>query len=66
LKHRGDGLSAASLDARTRVSRAAEQVVVRAVVAHAVEQNAATFCERFCFETFARHRERSRSPRREP
>jgi GNAT superfamily N-acetyltransferase len=49
-KHQGSGLGATLLsDALTRVSRAAEQVAVHAVVVHAVDQNAATFYERFGF-----------------
>jgi GNAT superfamily N-acetyltransferase len=50
-KHQGGGLGAALLDdALTRISRAAEQVAVRAVVVHAVDRNAAAFYERFGFK----------------
>ncbi|HEX9481126.1 MAG TPA: GNAT family N-acetyltransferase [Solirubrobacteraceae bacterium] len=46
----GRGIGAALLnDALVRVVRAAEQVAVRAVVVHAVDENAARFYERFGF-----------------
>jgi GNAT superfamily N-acetyltransferase len=48
----GHGVGAALLnDALMRVVRASEQVAVRAVVVHAVDHNAATFYERFGFQT---------------
>jgi GNAT superfamily N-acetyltransferase len=50
----GHGLGAALLsDALERVSRAAEQVAVRAVVVHAVDESAATFYERFGFQALS-------------
>jgi GNAT superfamily N-acetyltransferase len=50
-KHQGSGLGATLLnDTLTRISRAAEQVAVRAVVVHAVDHNAAAFYERFGFK----------------
>jgi predicted N-acetyltransferase YhbS len=56
--HQSRGLGPALLDdALARVSRASELVAVRAVVARAVDENAATFYERFGFQTFsASHR----------
>ena len=46
--HQGRGLGAALLnDALLRVLRASEQVAVRAVVVHAVDERAAAFYERF-------------------
>jgi GNAT superfamily N-acetyltransferase len=46
--HQGRGLGAALLnDALVRVLRASEEVAVRAVVVHAVDDNAAAFYERF-------------------
>lgn len=49
-RHQGHGLGAAVLsDALRRVSVAAEQVAVRAVVVHAFDENAVTFYERFGF-----------------
>ena len=50
-KHQGSGLGAVLLnDALTRIGLAAKQVAVRAVVVHAVDQNAAAFYERFGFK----------------
>jgi GNAT superfamily N-acetyltransferase len=50
----GQGLGAALLsDALGRVCRASEQVAVRAVVVHAVDESAATFYERFGFQTLS-------------
>jgi ribosomal protein S18 acetylase RimI-like enzyme len=50
-RHQGRGLGAALLDdALRRVSSAAAQVAVRAVVVHATDQDAATFYERFGFK----------------
>lgn len=49
--HQGQGLGAALLDhALGRICRAAEQVAVRAVVVHAIDENAAAFYERFGFK----------------
>jgi GNAT superfamily N-acetyltransferase len=49
--HQGHGLGAALLDdALGRVCSAAEQVAVRAVVVHAIDQSAVTFYERFGFK----------------
>lgn len=46
----GHGIGAALLnDALVRVVRASEQVAVRAVVVHAVDENASAFYERFGF-----------------
>jgi GNAT superfamily N-acetyltransferase len=48
------GIGAALLnDALARVVRAAEQVAVRAVVVHAVDDNAAAFYERFGFRALS-------------
>jgi GNAT superfamily N-acetyltransferase len=48
--HQGHGLGAALLsDALTRTCRASEQVAVRAVVVHAVDDKAAAFYARFGF-----------------
>jgi len=45
-----NGIGAALLnDALVRVVRASEQVAVRAVVVHAVDENASSFYERFGF-----------------
>lgn len=50
----GHGFGAALLnDALGRVCRASEQVAVRAVVVHAVDDNAATFYERFGFHALS-------------
>ena len=50
----GQGIGAALLnDALTRVVRASEQVAVRAVVAHAVDENASSFYERFGFQALS-------------
>lgn len=50
----GQGLGAALLnDALRRVCRASEQVAVRAVVVHAVDDGAATFYERFGFRALS-------------
>ncbi len=52
--HHGRGLGAALLnDALARVCRASEQVAVRAVVVHAVDENAAAFYERFGFHALS-------------
>jgi GNAT superfamily N-acetyltransferase len=52
--HQGNGLGAALLnDALFRVCRAAEQVAVRAVIVHAVDQSAVAFYERFGFGALA-------------
>ncbi len=49
-RHQGQGLGAALLrDALSRIQLASEQVAVRAVVVHAVDDRAATFYERFGF-----------------
>jgi GNAT superfamily N-acetyltransferase len=48
--HQRSGLGAALLaDALARVYRASEQVAVRAVVVHAIDENAVAFYERFGF-----------------
>jgi predicted N-acetyltransferase YhbS len=48
------GLGAALLDdALGRVCRASEQVAVRAVVAHAIDESTATFYERFGFKALS-------------
>jgi GNAT superfamily N-acetyltransferase len=48
------GIGAALLnDALARVVRAAEQVAVRAVVVHAVDDNAAAFYEQFGFRALS-------------
>lgn len=50
----GHGIGAALLnDALVRVVRASEQVAVRAVVVHAVDDSAATFYERFGFRALS-------------
>lgn len=50
----GHGIGAALLsDALVRVIRASEQVAVRAVVVHAVDDGAATFYERFGFRALS-------------
>lgn len=50
----GQGLGAALLnDALGRVCRASEQVAVRAVVVHAIDESAATFYERFGFQALS-------------
>jgi GNAT superfamily N-acetyltransferase len=52
--HQGQGLGATLLDdALRRVSSAAEQVAIRAVVVHAIDQGAATFYERFGFKALS-------------
>ena len=52
--HQGRGPGAALLnDALVRVCRASEQVAVRAVVVHAVDENAAAFYERFGFRALS-------------
>lgn len=49
-RHQRQGLGAALLDdALERVCHAAEQVAIRAVVVHAIDQSAAAFYERFGF-----------------
>ncbi len=46
--HQGQGIGAALLnDAFGRVVRASEQVAVRALIVHAVDENAVSFYERF-------------------
>jgi len=53
-RHQGHGLGAALLDdALRRVSSAAAQVAVRAVVVHAIDQGATTFYERFGFKALS-------------
>ena len=50
----GHGIGAALLnDALVRVCRASEQVAVRAVVVHAVDEHAAEFYERFGFKALS-------------
>lgn len=50
----GNGIGAALLnDALVRVVRASEQVAVRAVVVHAVDENASTFYQRFGFRALS-------------
>jgi GNAT superfamily N-acetyltransferase len=52
--HQGRGLGAALLDdALVRVYRASEQVAVRAVIVHAVDENAVSFYERFGFQALS-------------
>ncbi|MEA2200018.1 MAG: hypothetical protein QOI89_614 [Solirubrobacteraceae bacterium] len=54
FRHRGSGLGAALLDdALVRISLASEQVAVRAVVVHAVDDNAAGFYARFGFRALS-------------
>lgn len=53
-RHQGHGLGAALLDdALSRIGLAAEQIAVRAVVVHAVDETAAAFYERFGFRALA-------------
>lgn len=53
-KQQGTGLGAALLnDALARVTLASEQVAVRAVVVHAVDEKAATFYEHFGFQALS-------------
>jgi predicted N-acetyltransferase YhbS len=50
----GNGIGAALLnDALVRVVRASEQVAVRAVVVHAVDENASAFYQRFGFRALS-------------
>lgn len=50
----GKGIAAALLDdALVRVIRASEQVAVRAVLVHVVDENAASFYERFGFQALS-------------
>jgi predicted N-acetyltransferase YhbS len=50
----GNGVGAALLnDALVRVARASEQVAVRAVVVHAVDENASSFYKRFGFRALS-------------
>lgn len=50
----GRGIGAALLsDSLTRVVRAAEQVAVRAVVVHAIDESASSFYERFGFQALS-------------
>jgi GNAT superfamily N-acetyltransferase len=50
----GHGIGAALLnDGLVRVVRASEEVAVRAIVVHAVDENAASFYERFGFRALA-------------
>jgi GNAT superfamily N-acetyltransferase len=52
--HQGRGLGATLLsDALARVCHASRQVAVRAVVVHAVDENAAAFYERFGFRALS-------------
>lgn len=52
VSHQGQGIGAALLDdALVRIVRASEQVAVRAVVVHAVDESAAMFYERFGFRS---------------
>lgn len=52
--HQGRGLAAAMLnDALARVCRASEQVAVRAVVVHAMDESATRFYERFGFRALS-------------
>jgi GNAT superfamily N-acetyltransferase len=54
LSEQGQGLGAALLnDALVRVIRASEQVAVRAVVVHAVNEKASSFYERFGFQALS-------------
>lgn len=54
VDHQGHGIGAALLnDALARVDRASEQVAVRAVVVHAVDENASAFYERFGFRALS-------------
>jgi GNAT superfamily N-acetyltransferase len=54
LSEQGQGLGAALLnDALVRVIRASEQVAVRAVVVHAVNEKASSFHERFGFQALS-------------
>jgi predicted N-acetyltransferase YhbS len=54
VDYQGHKIGAALLsDALTRVVRASEQVAVRAVVVHAVDENAAAFYERFGFQALS-------------
>lgn len=53
-RHQGAGLGAALLsDALVRVSGASEQVAIRAVVVHAVDESAAMFYARFGFRALS-------------
>jgi GNAT superfamily N-acetyltransferase len=53
-RHQGRGTGAAMLsDALSRVAVAAEQVAVRAVVVHAIDDRAASFYERFGFRALS-------------
>jgi predicted N-acetyltransferase YhbS len=52
LQHQGIGAALLN-DALARVVRASEQVAVRAMVVHAVDDNAADFYERFGFRALA-------------
>jgi GNAT superfamily N-acetyltransferase len=53
-RRQGQGLGAALIhDALVRVCRASEQVAVRAVVVHAVDENAAAFYQRFGFQALS-------------
>lgn len=54
LGQQGRGIGAAMLnDALVRVVRASEEVAVRAVVVHAVDENAASFYKRFGFRALS-------------
>jgi len=54
-RRQGTGLGAALLnDALARVCRASEQVAIRALVVHAVDENAAAFYVRFGFQALGR------------
>lgn len=53
-RHQGQGVGAALLaDGLARVRRAADEVAVRAVVVHAIDDEAATFYERYGFRALA-------------
>lgn len=53
-RHQGSGLGAAMLnDALVRVCRASKQIAVRAVVVHAIDDNAVQFYTRFGFQALS-------------
>jgi GNAT superfamily N-acetyltransferase len=53
-RHQGTGLGAAMLnDALVRVGHASEDIAIRAVVVHAVDENAAAFYRRFGFQALS-------------
>jgi len=50
----GEGIGAPLLnDARVRVVRAAEEVAVRAIAVHAIDDNASSYYDRFGFRALA-------------